>query len=202
MKRNLLAVMVIAVIAISGFWTNSAQAVEDKHHFGLFLNASQEISQGLNLTYHVSWPNYIGSQLPYTYVGLSHRFSDQVNLEGRVGYGFEAEDDDSGPVYALAPSFQMGEFFLYNDLEYWSGLNAGFSCHSLTYPVGQVRVGLDNANFYYFDKEDAESRFYRVGPSVRIPMGEHSTLGMMYYYQFENDGMDANLFKLTLSLSL
>jgi hypothetical protein len=202
MKRNLLAVMGIAVIAISGFWTNSAKAVEDKYHFGLFLSGGQEMAEGVNLNYHVIWPNYVGSQLPYTYLGLGHGFSDQVYVEGMIGYGFEAEEDDSGMVYALASVFKFGQLVWFNDIEYWSGTNILFSCHSWTYPVGNVRVGVDNANFYYFDKGDAESRFYRVGPSLRIPMGEHSTVGMMYFYQFENDGMDANLFKLTLSLSL
>jgi len=201
MKIKTLAAMAILAVMMIGLATTSAQAMEDKHHLGLFLNGSKELAPRIDLTYHINWTNYIGNQLPYTYVGLNRTFSDNFRIEGMVGYDFQAVEGDSGLAYALASNTKVGKFNFYNDLEYWSGTNCFFSYNSLTYPVGVARIGLDEANFYYFDWEDTARRAYRVGPSLRIPMSQNSTLGMFYFYQFENDGQDANVFKLTLSLN-
>ena len=58
-----------------------------------------------------------------------------------------------------------------------------------------------HTNIYYFDEEDAAARTYRVGPSVRIPFSEQAQVGLFYWYSFENDGMDANVFNMSLSLN-
>ena len=197
MKKIMIALLAVLTLCVA----TQAQAVEDQYHFGLFLNGAKELQPGVNLTAHVAWFNFVNSTEPYNYLGLDTKISDNFDLEVLGGYGFEAVPGKSGWVVGLAPNFKFGKVFLANDVEYWSGKNCLFSSHSLTYPVGPVRIGVDNANFYYLDKEDSKSRFYRVGPSLRIPYLEHATVVLQYFYQFEADGEDSNIFKMSLNLN-
>ena len=197
MRKTIFAAMVMLVVETA----SQVQAMEDKYQFGLFLNGEKEMNSNVHLTYHVGWANFAGTTLPYMYLGLNNRFNDNFSLEAMLGYGFEAIPENSGPVYALAPVFKFNKWSLYNDLEYWSGSNCLFTVHALTYPVGPVRIGLDERTFYYFDQEDAAARTYRLGPSLRIPFSEQAQIGLFYFYSFENDGMDANVFNMSLNLN-
>ena len=198
MKKMIITAIVVFAICLLA---DQAKAIEDNYQFGLFLNTAKELNQETDLTFSATWPNFAGTTLPYTYLGLERRVNDHFSLGGAVGYGFEATPAASGPVYALMPAFQFGDWSLYNDIEYWSGLNCLFTLHALTYPVGDVRLGIDERTFYYFDEEDAAARTYRVGPSVRIPFSEQAQVGLFYWYSFENDGMDANVFNMSLMLN-
>jgi len=179
----------------------SQARAEDKYQFGLFLNGEKEMGSNVHLTYHVGWANFAGTTLPYMYLGADKRFTDNFSLEAMLGYGFEVIPENSGPVYALAPVFKFGKWSFYNDLEYWSGSSCLFTVHALTYPVGPVRVGLDERTFYYFDQEDAAARTFRVGPSLRIPFSDHAQVGLFYFYSFENDGQDANVINMSLNFN-
>jgi hypothetical protein len=199
MKKIMIALLVVLTVLVA----TKVQAVEDKYHFGLFLNGDKELKSGLDLTYHVAWFNFVGTggTLPYNYLGLDTKISDNFDLEVLGGYGFDTVPGKSGWVVGLAPTFKYDKLSLYNDFEYWNGLNCLFSFHSLTYPIGTARIGLDEANFYYLDSKDAAGRSYRVGPSLRIPYSENATVVLQYFYQFEKDGEDSNIFKMSLNFN-
>ena len=201
MRNKTFAAMAILAVMMISLWATSGQAMEDKQQFGLFLNGDQKVNDRIKLTFSASWTNFAGTTLPYTYLGLQQRINDHFSLGTALGYGFEDTPQDSGMVYALMPAFSSGKWSLYNDFEYWSGLNCLFTLHALTYPVGPVRLGIDERTFYYFDSEDAAARTYRIGPSLRIPFSEQAQVGLFYWYSFENDGLDANVFNMSLMLN-
>jgi len=192
MKRT--SIILVIVIVLFSF---NAWAVEDKSTTGIFIGGSKELTPDLNLAYHAGWANLKVNQYPYLYLGLEHRFNDNFSLETLMGYGLEPLPEDEGIVYGLAPTFSFDQILLANQFEYWSGLNCLFSFHTQNIGLGSVRVGVDERVFYYLDEEDKLSRSWRIGPSVRLPFGK-TTLGIHYFYSFEDDGQDSRIFKVNL----
>jgi len=192
----------IVLVAI-GFCllTGQAQAVEDKYQFGLLINGSREVMPKMDLTYHVWWPDFAGSTLPGMSVGMKNRYSDAFSIEGMLGYRFDAIEENNGPVYVISPNLKFGKTSLVNVLEYRQGNDCLFTLHALTYPVGFVKVGIDERTLYYFDEDDVQNSAYRIGPSLRIPFSDQATVGIFYWYSFENDGQDANVYNMSLILS-
>jgi len=198
MKNKIFAVMAVMAMLIAG----QALAVEDKPQMGVSLNASREFGSNVNLVTNVGFINLMSGHAPYTSLGLSYQATDQFNLAGSVGYGFEPIDSkDAGWFAGVDSVYKSGNWVMANGFYYYAGFDALFIYNSFSHPVGFMRVGVDNRNYIYLDKGDKGSRSYQVGPSLAIPFNDKLTLKLNYYYAFEPEGdspMDSNVYKATL----
>lgn len=203
MKLKTLLVLLV-VGAVLAFCSEPCPAAEDEYHLGIFVNATKELNETNSLKAHLGWPNFIGSQLPYSYLGLEHAFSKYFTLEPMIGYGFEKDEDYSGIVYAIAPIFMYEKFTLDSDIEYWSGLDCLFFTTSGIYSFEKFSLAANFDIFHYFPEELEISRTYRFGPSIIIPFGEHFIMSMRYYYEtrdYSNSGEHFNVFKTVFKLN-
>ncbi len=190
---------IVAIVAL--FAASAALAVEDQPQMGVSLNASRSLGARVNLQANMCFINLMSSHAPYTSLGLNYKFNERFNLSGYVGYGFEDAEQNRGWFMGIDPVFKSGDWVFANGVYYYAGFNMLFSYHSLSYPLGFTRVGIDARNFHYLDKVDEGSRSYQVGPAINIPFNDKLSLKLNYYYAFEPYGesaMDSNVYKATL----
>jgi hypothetical protein len=202
MKRYLLTIIAILAVILTSFWSFSAQAVEDKPQMGVSLNTSRNLGARIDLQGSMVFINLMSTHAPYTALGLSYKVTDQFTLAGSVGYGFEAADTmDAGWFVGTDTTFKSGDWVFANSLYYYAGYDVWFSYHSLTYPLGFTRVGVDARNYHYLQLEDEGSRSYQFGPSLKISFSDKVSVKLNYFYAFEPHGepaMDSNVYKATL----
>ncbi len=199
MRNKMFSVIVSLVIGLLAF---SALAVEDKPQMGVSLNTGRELGANVNLTASMVFINLMSTHAPYTSLGLSYQVTDQFTLAGSMGYGFEEADTmDAGWFVGADTTFKSDDWIMVNSLYYYAGYDMWFSYHSLTYPLGFTRVGVDVRNYHYLQLVDEGSRSYQVGPSLKITFNDKLSLKLNYYYAFEPYGepaMDSNVYKATL----
>ena len=196
MNRITCSIVVIVVLAV--VMTASLAKAVDNSELAIGLNGSKELNTNVDLTFHVSFGNLEMSYQPYGYLGTNFKFSKNFNTEVMLGYGFEQLEEKRGFIYAVAPWVKLGKFTLEGDYEYMEGLKCIFVYNDITYPVGPVKIGLDNRNFFY--PESRESQAYQVGPSLRIPFSDRATLAFIYFFSFPEEGERTNIFRVKLSL--
>ena len=199
MKNKLFAVLVVMFISLGAM---SVHAVEDKPQMGVSLNASRNLGARVNLLTNMCFINLMSGYAPYTALGLSYKFNDQFTLAGYGGYGFEPTDTmDAGWYVGADMVLKSGNWVFANGIYYYAGFDALFVYNSLSYPIGFMRVGIDNRNYHYLAEIDEGSRSYQIGPSLTIPFNDRLSLKLNYYYAFEPYGepaMDSNVYKATL----
>ncbi len=182
-------------------FSGKAKAMEEKPQMGVSLNAGRELGAQVNLQFNMCFINLMTGHAPYTSLGLNYKFNDRFNLSGYFGYGFEELEEDRGWFVGIDPVFRSGDWVFANGVYYYAGFDVLFSYHSLSYPLGFTRVGIDARNYHYLAKADEASRSYQVGPAIFIPFNDKFSLKLNYYYAFEPYGesaMDANVYKATL----
>ncbi len=195
---------VIVLLAIAILVSLQAQAVEDKPQMGVSLNVSRGLENNFSLLGNMCFINLMKSYAPYTSLGLGYKFSDKFSVDGFVGYGFEAEEQDRGWFAGVDSVSKSGKWMLVDSFYYYAGLDVLFIYGSLSYPIEFMRVGLDSRNYHYLSKEDEGSRSYQIGPSLTIPFNDKLSLKLNYYYAFEPYGKlpeDSNVYKATLNLN-
>ncbi|MCX6744478.1 MAG: hypothetical protein NTX82_03070 [Candidatus Parcubacteria bacterium] len=198
MRIRIFVVMAVMSMLLAG----SALAVEDKPQMGVFLNTSREVGSRVNLQASMVFINLMSTHAPYTSLGLSYQVTDQFNLAGSVGYGFEESDTmDTGWFLGIDTTLKSGDWVMANSFYYYAGFDMVFTAHSVSYPLGFTRVGVDARNYHYLQEVDEGSRSYQIGPSLKIPFNDKLSFKLNYYYAFEPYGepaMDSNVYKATL----
>lgn len=196
---------IVLAVLVALLMAGQAKAVEDKPQMGLSLNANRNLGSRVDLQANMTFINLMSTHAPYTSLGLNYKFNDQLSFGGSVGYGFEAVDTmDAGWFMGIDPLFKSGAWICSNSFYYYAGFDMIFSAHSLAYPLGFMRVGIDERNYHYLAKEDEGLRSYQIGPSLKIPFNDKLSLKLNYYYAFEPYGepaMDSNVYKATLIYS-
>lgn len=199
MNTKFSGIMLAVILAL--LLAGQVKAVEDKSQMGVSLNASRNLNSRVDLLGNMTFINLMSGYAPYTSLGISYKFNDQYSLSGSAGYGFEADELDRGWFFGADSFFKSGKLVMANGFYYYAGLDALFIYNALSYPVGFMRVGIDNRNYHYLDEIDEGSRSYQVGPSLTIPFNEKISIKLNYYYAFEPYGdfaMDSNVYKATL----
>lgn len=186
------------VVALGVIMAASLAKADDNSELAIGLNGSKGLNSKVDLNFHVSFGNLRTSYQPYGYLGTNFKFSRNFNTEVMLGYGFEASEEKRGLIYVIAPWVKLGKFTLEGDYEYMEGLKCIFVYNDMYYPLGPVRIGLDNRNFFFPDDKDSQA--YQVGPSIRIPFSERATLAFIYFFSFPETGRRENIVRVKLSL--
>ncbi len=181
---------------------NEVKAVEDDAQFGLSFNLTRELNQDLDLKGHLSFTNLVNGSVPYGSMGLNWVVSKWFEAESYLGYGFEPDKEIQGYFVGLDPAFSWENFCFAHTIAYYDGFDLFFTWHSLNYGYKFLRVGLDSCNYQYLLEADEDLRAYQVGPSLKIIFSDRANVKFNYYYSFENDGEDTNIFKMSLSFNL
>jgi len=189
----------IFLLAVALVFIGQSWAMEDRPQLGMSFNSSREVTEAVSLNFHLIFPNFAASTAAYPYLGLGYKASDNLSVEAIVAYGFEPKKECQGAVYGLVPILKLGDVVFSSDLEHFTGLKFLFSYHSLTYPVGFARFGVDERNYYYLASKDKKKSSYQVGPSLKVPFSDKASISLNYFYAFENDGEDANVFKASFA---
>jgi len=211
MKKVLVVAMTIFVCLVS----LSAQAVENKAQMGAVISTGRQVIDSVDLNASMVFINLMSNHAPYTSLSLKTKLTQYFSVSSSVGYGFEEPDEDEGWFYGIDTSWQKNDLVFNNSVYYYDGLEAWYSGHSLSYPLGFTRVGIDARNFYYTEEIDEASRSYQLGPAILISFKENCAFKLNYYYAFEpeegqseEDGVlkttspeDSNVFKVTMILS-
>lgn len=196
--------IVICLAICLSLFSLTSQAVENKAQMGAVISSSKQLSDSVNLNASMVFINLMSAHAPYTSLSLSTKLNQHFSVGATAGYGFEEPDIDEGWFYGLNTSYKTGDLAFSNSLYYYQGLELWFSSHSLNYPLGFTRVGVDARNFYYTEEIDEADRSYQIGPAILIPFKDNFSLKFNYYYAFEPDGEfpeDSNIFKATVILS-
>jgi len=195
MKKIACSIVVVVVLAV--VMAGSLAKAVDNSELAIGLNGSKVLNPKADLTFHVSFGNLEMSYQPYGYLGTNFKFSKNFNTEFMLGYGFEQLEEKRGFIYVVAPWVKLGKSNLEGDWEYLEGLKCISIYNDITYPVGSVKIGLDNRNFFYPDAK--ENQAYQFGPSLRIPFSEHTTLALIYFVSFPEQGERENIIRVKLS---
>ncbi len=200
MKKNILTAIVVLVTMVCG----NAWAVENKAQMGVLIATERQLTDSFDLNASMAFINLMSDHAPYTSLSLNTKLNQYFSVSGAVGYGFEEPNEDEGWFYGIDTILKYNDLAFNNSVYYYDGLEVWYSGHSLNYPLGFTRVGIDARNFYYTEDIDIANRSYQVGPSILIPFKENCVFKLNYYYAFEPEGdqpEDSNLFKVTMILN-
>jgi len=199
MKRKFM--VLVAIVLLSCFFSTIVQA-EDKPQIALGLNAKFEVAPSWHLTTSLNFLNLITAYGPYLYFGTQYQVNKYFNLAAFVGYGFENKTTDRGLLGGVALTGNYDKWTFSTDLEYLGGIDCFWSYNYVGYkPLSWLMLSADNRNYYYVRSEDKNKSMYQAGPSVMFFLGKNTVLKFVYFRSFEQDGEDANIFRVVLKFN-
>jgi hypothetical protein len=200
MKRNL---FVAVAILLATLVFNVAKAVEDNPQMGVSITLSRALEDtDFTLKGHLSFVNLLANHTPHGSLGLNYQFNKWFDAEVFAGYVFAPLEADRGYFVGVEPTLNWDKLCFSNTFTYYQNWDMLFSFHTLNYQVLKfIRLGIDERNFQYLLPEDKLLIAYQVGPSIKIIFSDRANIKLNYFYSFERDGQDANVFKMTLNLN-
>ena len=199
MRGKYLIVAVAILVATLAFV--EVKAVEDSPQLGLSFNLTRELNRDLDLKGHLSFTNLVSGVAPYGSMGLNWEATKWFEAEAYLGYGFEPEKENQGFFVGIDPTLSWKDFSFAHAIAYYDGFDLFFSWHSLNYGYKFLRIGVDSRNYQYLLEADEDLCAYQVGPSLKVIFSDRTNIKFNYYYSFENDGEDTNVFKMTLNFN-
>jgi len=194
----------VAMVALLVWFTvGQAKAVEDNSQLGVSLTLSRPLEvEDLTLKGHLSFINLQVTTTPHGALGLNYKFNQRFDAELFTGYVFDALEENRGFFVGVEPTLNWDKLCFSNTFTYYQNWDMLFSFHTLNYQVFKfIRLGIDERNFQYLLPEDKLLIAYQVGPSLKIIFSDRANIKLNYFYSFERDGQDANVFKMTLNLN-
>ncbi|OGY41758.1 MAG: hypothetical protein A2Y82_02680 [Candidatus Buchananbacteria bacterium RBG_13_36_9] len=198
-KYLIVAVAILVTLTV----VNQVKAEDNNPQFGLAMNVSRPLENAdFTLKGHLSFVNLLANHTPHGSLGFNYQLNKRFDAELFAGYVFAPDKADQGYFVGFEPTLNWDKLCFSNTFTYYQNWDMLFSFHTLNYQVFKfIRLGIDERNFQYLLPKDKLLIAYQVGPSVKIIFSDRANIKLNYFYSFERDGQDANVFKMTLNLN-